>query len=74
MVKFMLLIMVIVVSVFQLDSGEFSHIIKDGPIRYPYYIAVSSKGQLLVTDNTLFCVLVFDVNSKYLTKVWQARC
>jgi len=55
-------------SVFQSDSGKFSHIIKDGPIRNPYYIAVSSKGQLLVTDNTLFCVLVFDVNGKYLTK------
>ncbi|XP_065891996.1 tripartite motif-containing protein 2-like [Dysidea avara] len=54
-------------SVFQSDSGKFCHTIS-GPIRNPYYIAVSSKGQLLVTDNTLFCVLVFNVNGDYVTK------
>jgi len=56
------------ISVFQSDSGKFSHIIKNDAIRSPYYIAVSSKGQLLVTDNSDFCVLVFSVNGNYVAK------
>lgn len=55
-------------SVFQSSSGQFCRIIKDGPICNPYYVTVSSKGELLVTDNTLLCILIFNVNGKYMDK------
>ena len=54
------------VSVFQLD-GQFSHIIGLGHLKTPWYIAVSSNDQLLVTDHNQ-CISIFTLDGNYVGK------
>ena len=55
------------ISVFQLD-GRFSHIIGSGHLRRPYYIAVSSNDQLLVSNSGEGCVSIFTLDGNYVGK------
>ena len=53
------------ISVFQLD-GQFSHIIVC--IILTTYLSISTKNQLLVTDNGHHCISIFTLNGDYVGK------
>ena len=55
------------ISVFQLD-GQFSHTIRSDRLSRPYYIAVSSNDQLLVSNSVQNCISIFTLDGNYVGK------
>ena len=55
------------ISVFHLD-GQFSHIIGSGYLKYPHYIAVNAKDQLLVAEYYHSSIFMFTLDGNYVGK------
>ena len=55
------------ISVFQLD-GQFNHIIGSFHLSNPYYIAVSTNDQFLVTNYGHHCISIFTLDGNYVGK------
>ena len=55
------------ISVFHLD-GQFSHIIESGYLKFPHYIAVNTKDQLLVAEYYHSSIFIFTPDGNYVGK------
>ena len=56
------------ISVFQKNSGEFSHFIGEGHLDAPYDLSINTNGLLLVVDHDQHCVCTFTLEGEFVSK------